>query len=52
MSYGQIARHLNIAESTASKHGSDIFAKTNCSDKRSFYVKFTGVQPAMLDEEF
>lgn len=40
MNYGQIAKHLNIAESTASKHGSDIFAKTNCKDKSSFRSKF------------
>ncbi|MCR9171943.1 MAG: helix-turn-helix transcriptional regulator [bacterium] len=40
LSYGQIAKKLHIAESTASKHGSDIFAKTGCTDKNSFRAKF------------
>lgn len=38
--YSRIADELNIAENTASKHGSDIFAKTNCEDKTDFYAKF------------
>lgn len=40
LSFVQIARRLKIAESTASKHGSDIYAKTGCSDKATFYQKF------------
>jgi len=39
-SFGQIAKQLNIAESTASKHGSDIYAKTGCQDRTSFFKKF------------
>lgn len=40
LNYNQIADQLSIAENTASKHGSDIFAKTECEDRRAFYAKF------------
>ncbi len=40
LSYGEIADKLSIAENTASKHGSDIFARTKCQDRIAFYAKF------------
>lgn len=39
-SYSEIADKLSIAESTASKHGSDIFAKTSSQDRMEFFAKF------------
>lgn len=50
LNYGQIAKKLNIAESTASKHGSDIFSKTDCKDKYSFIAKFQESYLEILDD--
>lgn len=40
LTYCEIADKLSIAENTASKHGSDIFTKTNCQDRNAFFAKF------------
>lgn len=40
LTYAEIADQLSIAENTATKHGSDIFAKTSSEDRNAFYAKF------------
>jgi DNA-binding CsgD family transcriptional regulator len=38
-SFKEICNELHIAENTATRHASDIYSRTNCTDKREFILK-------------